>query len=247
MAKERIAITIDNNLLKLIDSKVGTELSSRSEAIEHFIRKGLFNNSSFSAVIMLKGEHHQKALADIHGKPLIAHQIKQLAGAGAQKIVLVTQESRMMKKLFAEINKSQIAIEVMTKNVSGTAQAIKAAQSDNPFFALSGDVFFDFNLAAMYEKHIAHGRAATMGLVSSSMPTSAGVAVLDGDYIIRFDEKPQKALSYIINAGIYVFSPSIFSSIGPKDVSLERDVFPKLATQKQLLGYFVPGMYKHVE
>ena len=43
-----------------------------------------------------------------------------------------------------------------------------------------------------------------------------------------------------------MFSPQIIALI-KKAISLEKDVFPKLAKIQELIGYFVKGEYRHME
>ena len=51
-------------------------------------------------------------------------------------------------------------------------------------------------------------------------------------------------LPNLVNAGIYIFKPEAFE-LFEYAVSLEKDVFPKLAKIKQLAGYFTYGEYMH--
>jgi mannose-1-phosphate guanylyltransferase len=77
-------------------------------------------------------------------------------------------------------------------------------------------------------------------------PCSFGVADLQGNYIKRFVEKPPKgkAPSNLINAGAYVLSPEVFSYIPKgKAVSIEREVFPKLAEEGKLCGHLIKGLW----
>jgi mannose-1-phosphate guanylyltransferase len=78
-------------------------------------------------------------------------------------------------------------------------------------------------------------------------PSSYGTAILDGDLIIDFQEKPKHYSTNIVNAGIYIFKLEIFGLFekDEKDFSLEKNLFPKLAKLKQLVGFFTYGEYKH--
>ena len=85
-----------------------------------------------------------------------------------------------------------------------------------------------------------------MGLMTREKISSYGTAILDGDLIVDFQEKPKHYSTNIVNAGIYIFNPEIFELF--EDVaSLEKDLFPKLARTKQLVGFFTYGEYLHVE
>src|SRR3989344_2656908 len=94
---------------------------------------------------------------------------------------------------------------------------------------------------------------ATMGLVNKENVKNCEVVLLDGSYIIDFEQNapspsspPHQPKSHIINAGLYIFSPEIFRFFDKNIINLERDLFPKLAKTKQLLGYFTHGEYRHL-
>ena len=88
---------------------------------------------------------------------------------------------------------------------------------------------------------------ATIALCKVEDPCRYGVAELsDGNHIKRFIEKPtkEKAPSNLINAGIYVLSPKVFDYIpSGRAVSIEREVFPKLADEGKLFGHLVNGLW----
>jgi NDP-sugar pyrophosphorylase family protein len=51
--------------------------------------------------------------------------------------------------------------------------------------------------------------------------------------------------SHIIDAGIYIFKPSIFKHLTGK--SFEKEVLPKLCKTNEVKGYFTHGKYLHLE
>ena len=66
MTKSKIAISVDNSLLKLVDSKVDRSvIRSRSQAIEFFLKKGLQEQSVSIAVLLLKGGHQVFSLKQV--------------------------------------------------------------------------------------------------------------------------------------------------------------------------------------
>ena len=52
--------------------------------------------------------------------------------------------------------------------------------------------------------------------------------------IANFVEKPQEFVSNKINAGIYIFKPSILDRIEVKPTSIEKEVFPYMAQDGEL-------------
>jgi NDP-sugar pyrophosphorylase family protein len=107
---------------------------------------------------------------------------------------------------------------------------------------MSGDTYNNFDLIKMINKHLALNKLATMGLMTREKSSEYGTAILDGDFIIDFQEKTKKISSHIVNAGIYIFKPEVFELI---QTSLEKELFPKLAKIKELVGFFTYGEYEH--
>jgi mannose-1-phosphate guanylyltransferase len=88
---------------------------------------------------------------------------------------------------------------------------------------------------------------ATIALCKVEDPSRYGVAdIARNGRIRRFIEKPSKesAPSNLINAGVYVLSPKVLQLI-PKGraVSMEREIFPKLAEEGALYGHLVQGLW----
>jgi len=250
MRKEKIAISLDKVVLGAVDAKVdGSVIRSRSQAIEYFLSKGLKESSIDTAVLLLKGDHQLISLKPIKGKSLIKNQINFFAKNGVKNLFIVTQHKKEINNLLNEISDSKINIKIFEKEAKGNAEALLAIENNlkgNGFVAMSGDTFNDFDLRNMIKKHLQSNKMATMGLMSRADTKEYGNAILDGDLIVEFDEKPKISTSNIVNAGIYVFNPEIFH-LFENIKSLEKGLFPKLANIKQLIGYFTHGEYIHLE
>ena len=248
MKKAKIAISLDNSLLKLIDSKVdGSVIRSRSQAIEYFLKKGLQEQSVSVAVLLLKGGHQVFALKNIKGASLIKQQMDFFSKYGIKTVYIVTQHTKNINLLLNEISDVKINVEIIEKISKGNADALEAVKKkiSNSFVAMSGDTYNDFDLLKMIKKHMESEKLATMGLMTREKTTSYGTAILDGDLIVDFQEKPRHYSTSIVNAGIYIFKPEIFELFENVN-SLEKDLFPKLARLKQLVGFFTYGEYLHV-
>lgn len=249
MKKPKIAISLDKSLLDTIEGQVdGSIIRSRSQAIEYFLKKGLQEISITKAVILLKGEHQQLALKEIKGKQLIKKQLEFLYEQGVRTIFLVTQHTQHLSLLRQALADAPIEVKIIEKEAKGNATALLAVkdQLKQNFVVMSGDIYNKFDLIKMQRKHINMDKLATMGLMSRGQPSSYGNAILDGEFIIDFQEKPKQYTTNIVNAGIYIFKPEVFE-LFENAVSLEKEVFPKLARLKQLIGFFTYGEYLHVE
>lgn len=247
MNKPKIAISLDKALLDLIDSKVdGSIIRSRSQAIEYFLRKGLKESSIGIAVLLIRGEHQANSLKLFKGKSLLKNQIEFFQANGIKTVYIVTQHTAHINTLLLETENSTITVKIVEKEVKGNAEALVALkdQLKQPFIVMSGDTYNNFDMLRMVKKHLELDKLATMGLMSTEKPSKYGNAILDGDLIIDFQEKPKSVSSNVVNAGIYIFKPEVFE-LFENVHSLERDLFPKLARIKQLVGFFTHGEYVH--
>ena len=133
----------------------------------------------------------------------------------------------------------------------GTAGPVKKAEKllghEEPFIVLNGDIFSDLSYRELFQAHVNSNALATIALCKVEDPSRYGVAELANDHLIkRFIEKPprDKAPSNLINAGVYVLSPKVFDYIpSGRAVSMEREVFPKLAEEGKLYGHFTNGIW----
>ena len=256
MPKEKVAIAIDEPLLRLIDAKVTARaFPSRSQAIEFLLRSAMQEELLKSAVLLLKGEHQTYSLKKIKGESLLASQVSFLRVNGIKDIHIVTQKSKFYNEFLGEVerikHKERIHMIVHEQKSQGTANALSLVKNyvSGNFIAMSADLHMRLNLMAMIKKHLDSGKVATIGLMMRSEPAQFGNAVLDGDLIVDFAEKPKQSesKSYAVNAGIYVFSQRVFDFLKGASSSLERDVFPKLARKGELVGHFTRGEYRHME
>jgi mannose-1-phosphate guanylyltransferase len=139
------------------------------------------------------------------------------------------------------------------KKPLGTGGPVKHAErflGQEPFLVLNGDIFADINYKELMEIHIKTGALATLSLCQVEDPTRYGVAeITKNGRITRFTEKPPKGTepSNLINAGVYVLNPEVLQLIPEgRAVSMEREIFPKLATNGELFGHVVHGLWMDI-
>ncbi|KAK9107939.1 hypothetical protein Syun_023950 [Stephania yunnanensis] len=97
---------------------------------------------------------------------------------------------------------------------------------DNPshIFLLNCDVCCSFPLTEMLEAHRRYGGMGTILVikVSAESANQFGELVADPDTkeLLHYTEKPETFVSDLINCGVYIFTPDIFSAI--QNVSVQR-------------------------
>jgi mannose-1-phosphate guanylyltransferase len=195
-----------------------------------------------------------KTLFPIVNKPLLQWIFERLASSGVNQAILAVNALTQFYIKQHQPPKSGLKIRFSLdppKMPLGTAGPIKKAEKllghDEPFLVLNGDIFADLNYKELLETHTKSNAIATIALCKVEDPSAFGVAEITNDnHITRFVEKPpkDKAPSNLINAGIYVLSPKIFDYIpSGRAVSMEREVFPKLAEEGKLYGQYTKGIW----
>lgn len=201
-----------------------------------------------------------KTLIPVVNKPVIERQILLLKSAGIREIVLaVSVMADTMKYYFGNGEKLGIKIHYTDEKIPlGTAGAIKLAEDylkDDDFFMLNGDTILNFDFNGMIK---ANERYDSIALIASKLvsdPSRYGVLIIDKNTnkILKFLEKKQyKPTSrdnndMPINTGVYLLKPGIFSYIEPKKkLSIELNVFPKLAEEGKLFYYSMPGIWTDI-
>ncbi len=136
------------------------------------------------------------------------------------------------------------------KKPLGTGGPIKHAErllGKDPFLVLNGDIFAEISYRNLIQTHMKSGAWATLALCHVEDPSRYGVAELaENGQIKRFVEKPRKGTepSKLINAGVYMLNSEVLQLIPEgRAVSIEREVFPKLAEQGKLFGHVVTGLW----
>lgn len=120
---------------------------------------------------------------------------------------------------------------------------------DEPFFVLNSDVICEFPFQELLDFHNSHGAEGTLMTTAVEDPSKYGVICLHAgtSKIQKFVEKPVEFVGNQINAGIYIFSPKILTRIRhDKPMSIEKDVFPKMARDGQLHATPLIGFWADV-
>ena len=195
-----------------------------------------------------------KSLFPVVNKPLLQWTFERLAKSKVTEAILAVNYQTEAAIKQHKVPKCGIHTKYSRDPLGrplGTGGPIKKAEryigDGSPFLALNGDIFADVDYTEILKLHEQKKAIATIALHRVDDPSRYGVVQLAKDNrIMRFVEKPlpESAPSNLINAGAYVLSPEIFDYI-PKGqaVSIERDVFPKLAEEKALYGYVFDGLW----
>jgi mannose-1-phosphate guanylyltransferase len=146
-----------------------------------------------------------------------------------------------------------LALEYAVENDPlGTGGAIGFAGRglDGSFFALNGDSLREADLGEMVAFHRSTGAKATILLTPVADPSRYGLVRTAADGRVEtFLEKPrpEEIDTDLINAGLYVLEPEVLDLVTPeRAVSIEREVFPRLAAEGSVYGIALPGYWLDV-
>ena len=108
----------------------------------------------------------------------------------------------------------------------------------------------EFNLRALLDFHNAHGKVGTIMVTPVDEPAKYGKSVVvphETGLIDRFVEHGRTFAGNLINAGVYIFSPSIFERISLRPTSMEKEVLPSLAAEEQLYCKKLDGYWMNIK
>jgi NDP-sugar pyrophosphorylase family protein len=257
--KERITLTIEKKILDRIDRTVdGINIRNRSHAVESILSKYLNMREINTAFILAGGQGTRlrpityetpKALVPVKGKPLVEHIFDLLKKYGIDNVILSV--GHMKEKIVVKKDEwSRLGVNVSfleEDSPLGTAGPLRMAKDKlkKTFVVSNGDELKDINVMEMYDVHKRNNALITIALTTVSDPSQYGVARLDGNRILEFIEKPpkNKSPSNLISAGLYIMEPEVLEMIPKGKVSLENEIFPKIAKMGRLYGFPFSGQW----
>ncbi len=191
-----------------------------------------------------------KPMLPVAGLPVTEHQILAAQKAGIHTLVLATSYlSEVFTPYFGD--GSQWGMKILyavEKEPLGTGGAIRnAAQlldleniGDEPIVIFNGDVLSRHSIANQISFHQSKGADATLHLIEVEDARAFGCVPTDEEgRVTAFLEKMDNPVTNSINAGCYVFHPSVLDRIPLGEVvSIERETFPALVESgRPVFGY----------
>jgi mannose-1-phosphate guanylyltransferase len=193
-----------------------------------------------------------KPMLPVGGLPVTEHQLLAAKKAGITTVILATSYlSEVFIPYFGDGSKWGMQLKyAVEKEPLGTGGAIRnaaelidlelAKAAKEEFVIFNGDVLSHHSIAAQLEFHRKHQADVTLHLINVEDARAFGCVPTDQDgRVTAFLEKMDKPVTNAINAGCYIFSPSVISDIPlNKVVSVERETFPNLVSSgRPVFGY----------
>lgn len=161
-----------------------------------------------------------KHLLPVYDKPMIYYPIQTLINAGIDDILIVTGGNNAGDFLRLLGNGKEFGLKHINytyqEGEGGIAQALHLAE----FFAAGekicvvlGDNIIEKNIRKAAESFQKQKEGAKILLKEVPDPHRFGVPELEGDRIIRIEEKPKQPKSKYAVIGIYFYDPNVFKII----------------------------------
>jgi len=170
---------------------------------------------------------------------------------GVTEVILAV--NHLPNKLRVEVSRRKLDTKTVLsveETPLGTGGPISLASPllnrDELLIVANGDVISDIDLQGLITAHVQSGAEATIALVSAEDARPFGLATLDAnDRIMGFEEKSETNRGPAwINAGVYALTPKVVAMIPHgRPVSLEREIFPLLASQGEMRGWRHAGFW----
>ncbi len=188
----------------------------------------------------------------VGGLPVTEHQLLAAKKAGITKVILATSYlSEVFIPYFGDGSKWGMELKyAVEKEPLGTGGAIRnaaklvdlesARAANEEFVIFNGDVLSQHSIASQLEFHRKNRADVTLHLIEVADARAFGCVPTDSHgRVTAFLEKMDKPVTNSINAGCYVFSPSVIADIPlDKVVSVERETFPNLVNSgRPVFGY----------
>jgi mannose-1-phosphate guanylyltransferase len=207
---------------------------------------GILLVGGFGTRLMPLTRHTPKPMLPVAGLPVTQHQLAMARNAGITTVVLATSYlSEVFIPYFGDGSKFGMKLlYAVEKEPLGTGGAIRNAADllgrDESIVIFNGDVLSSHNLRGQIDFHDKNSADVTLHLTQVDDARAYGCVPMDSNgRVTAFLEKMENPPTNTINAGCYVFSPSVIDEIAPNTVvSIERETFPHLVSSgKKVFGY----------
>jgi len=161
-----------------------------------------------------------KHLLPVYDQPMIYYPIKTLINAGIDDIMVVTGGNSAGDFLKLLGNGKDFGLKHLSyayqEGEGGIADALALVEhfaDEGPICVVLGDNIIEGNIRAAADDYAKQGKGAKILLKRVEDPQRFGVPELDGDRVLRIEEKPQDPKSDLAVIGIYFYDGSVFDVI----------------------------------
>jgi glucose-1-phosphate cytidylyltransferase len=187
-----------------------------------------------------------KPMVEIGKKPILTHIMNSYKSYGHDEFIIaagykkeIISEYYKNSKEFKNLKIIDTGKDTMT---GGRLLKLKSYINEGEnFFMTYGDGLSSIDLDELKKFHTEHKRIATVTAVHP--PVRFGEFEIEGDEVIKFEEKPQAKAGWI-NGGFFIFNYKIFDYIENDKTVFEKEPMTNLYKNKMLKAYKHEGFWK---
>jgi dTDP-glucose pyrophosphorylase len=160
-----------------------------------------------------------KPMLRVAGRPILERIVLHLVGQGVRRIFLaINYLGHIIRDHFGDGARLGARIEYLAEDKPlGTGGALSLLPPPAaPVLVMNGDLVTQADVGALLAFHEAGTAVATVGVRKYFHTVPFGCVELDGDRLVRLDEKP--TMTRLVNSGIYVLAPQLVAAL-PKHVA----------------------------
>lgn len=176
-----------------------------------------------------------KPMLPTAGVPFLTHLLARARDAGVDHAILSTAyRAEVFEEHFGDGSGLGLKITYVTEaeplGTGGGIRNVAEHLRGEDFLVFNGDVLSGLDIGALARAHRERRADATLHLVEVADARAFGCVPTDADgWVTAFLEKMPDPVTNRINAGCYVFAPSVLDAIpAGRAVSVERETFPAL-------------------
>jgi NDP-sugar pyrophosphorylase family protein len=191
------------------------------EILQHILEKNKIDNpvfllaGGFGKRLLPLTKDIPKPLIKIGNVPIIENTIIQLSNHGFSNFIISTHyKAEMFKEYFGNGKNWGVNIEyIYEKKPLGTAGSLGLIKNkpEVPFVVMNSDIITKINFETLIQYHIENKNSCTVCVQKHEIDLPYGIVLANEESISHIEEKPKK--TFLINAGIYVFSPHLLDNI----------------------------------
>ena len=209
-----------------------------------------------------------KPMIEIGEKPILWHIMKYYSQFGYNEfIICLGYKQYVVKEFFADyfLHTSDVTFDLANNRMEvhnnyaepwkvtlvdtglntmtgGRVKRIQPYIGDEPFMLTYGDGVCNVDLKGLVEFHKSHGKTATITTVS--IDQQKGVLDIGPDNTIRSFREKAASDGAIINGGLMVLNPEVFSYLKDDTTVFEQEPMTRLAAEGQLMSFYHDGFWQ---
>lgn len=191
-----------------------------------------------------------KPMLPVAGLPFLTHMLSRIRAAGITDVVLSTSfKASVFSEYYGDGSKLDLSLRYVTEDeplgTGGGIRNVLDLLTADDVVVFNGDVLSGTDISQVVATHQSTEADVTLHLVRVGDPRAYGSVPTDeSGRVTAFLEKTQDPPTDQINAGTYVFRREVIEQIpAGREVSVEREVFPRLLAEGKRVQAYVDNTY----